>query len=106
MDTTKVYFTQRNVARNGIRTKNQIFRTRIFILVHIHTFHLISVNILVNRCKQNVGSCTQLYPQELTYLIKEPYYAPNFEKLGAYCFWVVCPCVRPSVTLFDACYMS
>ena len=39
MDTTKGYFTQRNVVRNGIRTKHQIFRTSIFILVHIHTFH-------------------------------------------------------------------
>ena len=31
------------------------------------------------------------------------YYAPNFEEVGgAYCFWDVCGCVRPSVTLFDA----
>ena len=28
-------------------------------------------------------------------------YAPNFEEVGgAYCFWDVCACVRPSVTLF------
>ena len=39
MDTTKGYFTQRNIVRNGIRTKHQIFRTSIFNLVHIHTFH-------------------------------------------------------------------
>ena len=26
------------------------------------------------------------------------YYAPNFEEVGgAYCFWDVCACVRPSV---------
>ena len=39
MDTTKGYFTQRNVVRNGIRTKHQIFRISIFILVYINTFH-------------------------------------------------------------------
>ena len=31
------------------------------------------------------------------------FYAPNFEEVGgAYCFWDVCACVLPSVTLFDA----
>ena len=43
------------------------------------------------------------YYQNCIDVLDNIYYAPIFEEVGgAYCFWDVCACVRPSVTLFDA----
>ena len=53
-------------------------------------------NMMLNFLSWNMANALILWLRNCWYICH--YYAPNFEEVGgAYCFWEVCACVRPSV---------